>query len=405
MVKVINGVKNWASILDDNTRLQAEMLSRSEVICGHVALMPDAHVGMGATVGSVIPTKNAVIPAAIGVDIGCGMIAVNTGQSRDDLPEDMNGLHADVARSVPAGVGRGGAWSPNNRAYGQIGTRYAAWLRENPSSIRSEEIQDRNGSLTARASLQIGTLGSGNHFVEMGLDGDGVLWVVIHSGSRDVGNKLAMHHIEIAQNLCKTAGTKLEDRDLAYLVEGTPEFDNYIYDMEWAQRYALLNRKVMMDQVLGQLYRSTREVPEVTRINCHHNFTQRETHFGQDVWLTRKGAIYAGEDAPGVVPGSMATGIFITKGKGKGNLDSYQSSAHGAGRVRSRGAAKRELNLDGEDGLYNMMEGIAWNVEHAKGLMDEHPLAYKDIQQVMQDQADLCDSVGFIRPILNYKGA
>ena len=403
MVKVINGVKNWASILDDNTRLQAEMLSRSEVICGHVALMPDAHVGMGATVGSVIPTKNAVIPAAIGVDIGCGMIAVNTGQSRDDLPEDMNGLHADVARSVPAGVGRGGAWSPNNRAYGQIGTRYAAWLRENPSSIRSEEIQDRNGSLTARASLQIGTLGSGNHFVEMGLDGDGVLWVVIHSGSRDVGNKLAMHHIEIAQNLCKTAGTKLEDRDLAYLVEGTPEFDNYIYDMEWAQRYALLNRKVMMDQVLGQLYRSTREVPEVTRINCHHNFTQRETHFGQDVWLTRKGAIYAGEDAPGVVPGSMATGIFITKGKG--NLDSYQSSAHGAGRVRSRGAAKRELNLDGEDGLYNMMEGIAWNVEHAKGLMDEHPLAYKDIQQVMQDQADLCDSVGFIRPILNYKGA
>ena len=403
MVKVINGVKNWASILDDNTRLQAEMLSRSEAICGHVALMPDAHVGMGATVGSVIPTKNAVIPAAIGVDIGCGMIAVNTGQSRDDLPEDMNGLHADVARSVPAGVGRGGAWSPNNRAYGQIGTRYAAWLRENPSSIRSEEIQDRNGSLTARASLQIGTLGSGNHFVEMGLDGDGVLWVVIHSGSRDVGNKLAMHHIEIAQNLCKTAGTKLEDRDLAYLVEGTPEFDNYIYDMEWAQRYALLNRKVMMDQVLGQLYRSTREVPEVTRINCHHNFTQRETHFGQDVWLTRKGAIYAGEDAPGVVPGSMATGIFITKGKG--NLDSYQSSAHGAGRVRSRGAAKRELNLDGEDGLYNMMEGIAWNVEHAKGLMDEHPLAYKDIQQVMQDQADLCDSVGFIRPILNYKGA
>ena len=403
MVKVINGVKNWASILDDNTRLQAEMLSRSEVICGHVALMPDAHVGMGATVGSVIPTKNAVIPAAIGVDIGCGMIAVNTGQSRDDLPEDMNGLHADVARSVPAGVGRGGAWSPNNRAYGQIGTRYAAWLRENPSSIRSEEIQDRNGSLTARASLQIGTLGSGNHFVEMGLDGDGVLWVVIHSGSRGVGNKLAMHHIEIAQNLCKTAGTKLEDRDLAYLVEGTPEFDNYIYDMEWAQRYALLNREVMMDQVLGQLYRSTREVPEVTRINCHHNFTQRETHFGQDVWLTRKGAIYAGEDAPGVVPGSMATGIFITKGKG--NLDSYQSSAHGAGRVRSRGAAKRELNLDGEDGLYNMMEGIAWNVEHAKGLMDEHPLAYKDIQQVMQDQADLCDSVGFIRPILNYKGA
>ena len=403
MVEIINGVKNWASILDYNTRLQAEMLSRSGVICGHVALMPDAHVGMGATVGSVIPTKDAVIPAAIGVDIGCGMIAVHTGLSKDDLPGDLAGLHADVARSVPSGVGRQGAWSPDNKAYGQIRGRYAAWLRENPSSARMEEIQDRSGTLTARAGLQVGTLGSGNHFVEMGLDGAGDLWVVIHSGSRGVGNKLAMHHIEIAQTLCQAARIELEDKDLAYLVEGTPEFDNYIYDMEWAQKYALLNREVMMDQVLGQLYRSTRDIAEITRINCHHNFTQRETHFGQDVWLTRKGAIYAGENAPGVVPGSMATGIFITKGKG--NLDSYQSSAHGAGRVRSRGAAKRELNLDGVDGLYSMMEGIAWNVEHAQGLLDEHPLAYKDIEQVMRDQADLCEPVGFIRPMLNYKGA
>ena len=403
MVEIINGVKNWASILDDNTRLQAEMLSRSEVICGHVALMPDAHLGMGATVGSVIPTKGAIIPAAIGVDIGCGMIAVNTGLGRDDLPGDLSELHSNVARSVPSGVGRGGAWSANNKAYAQIGTRYAAWLQENPSSTRLEEISDRSGSLTERAGLQAGTLGSGNHFVEMGLDGDGALWVVIHSGSRGVGNKLAMHHIEIAQNLCKIKGVDLEDTDLAYLVQDTPEFDNYIYDMEWAQRYALLNREVMMDQVLSQLYRSVREIPEVTRINCHHNFTQRETHFGQDVWLTRKGAIYAGEGAPGVVPGSMATGIFITKGKG--DSDSYQSSAHGAGRVRSRSAARRDLNLDGEDGLNGMMEGIAWNSEHAKGLMDEHPLAYKDIQQVMRDQADLCEAVGFIRPVLNYKGA
>ena len=173
MVEVIKGVKNWASILDEKTRLQAEMLSRSDVICGHVALMPDAHLGMGATVGSVIPTKGAIIPAAIGVDIGCGMIAVNTGLSRDDLPEDLSSLHSDVSRSVPAGVGRGGAWSPNNRAYGQIGTRYAGWLAENPASNRFEEIRDRSGSLTERAGLQVGTLGSGNHFVEMGLDGEG----------------------------------------------------------------------------------------------------------------------------------------------------------------------------------------------------------------------------------------
>jgi len=300
-------------------------------------------------------------------------------------------------------VGRRSAWSPDNKAYGQIKGRYAAWLRENPSSARLEEIQDRSGTLTARAALQVGTLGSGNHFVEMGLDGASGLWVVIHSGSRGVGNRLAMHHIEVAQNLCRAARIELEDNDLAFLVQDTPEFDDYIYDMEWAQRYALLNREVMMDQVLAQLYRSARETPEITRINCHHNFTQRETHFGQDVWLTRKGAIYAGENAPGVVPGSMATGIFITKGKG--NADSYQSSAHGAGRSRSRGAARRELNLDGADGLYSLMNGIVWNVEHAKGLIDEHPLAYKDIQQVMQDQADLCEPVEFIRPILNYKGA
>ncbi len=403
MVEVINGVKNWASILDDNTKKQAEMLSRSEVICGHVALMPDAHIGMGATVGSVIPTKNAVIPAAIGVDIGCGMIAVNTGLSKEDLPQDLASLHADIDRSVPAGVGRGGAWGPDNKAYRLIGSRYAAWLQENPASARLEEIRDRSGSLTTRAGLQVGTLGSGNHFVEMGLDGDDALWVVIHSGSRGVGNRLAMHHIEIAQKLCQISGVNLEDKDLAFLVQDTPEFDDYIYDMEWAQRYALLNREVMMDQVLAQVYRSIRDAGEITRINCHHNFTQRETHFGQDVWLTRKGAIYAGEGAPGVVPGSMATGIFITSGKG--NPDSYLSSAHGAGRVRSRGAARRELKLDGEDGLYGMMDGITWNVEHAKGLIDEHPLAYKDIQQVMQDQADLCEAVGFIRPVLNYKGA
>ena len=377
-------VKNWASILDDNTRLQAEMLSRSQVMAGHVALMPDAHLGKGATVGSVIPTIGAVIPAAIGVDIGCGMIAVRT---TTELPQDLTPLHGEIARSVKSGWGKSGSWHDPRKGAQQ-------WVAEHAPS-------DRVKGMVESAILQLGTLGSGNHFIEVNKDEGDRTWVVIHSGSRGVGNKLAVRHINIAKELCKQDGVHLEDPDLAFLSEPSPEFDEYIEDMQWAQLYARFNREVMMDAVLDQLYRFAGG-EEVQRINCHHNFTQRERHFGRDVWLTRKGAIRAGDGELGVVPGSMAIGTYITEGLG--NPDSYLSSAHGAGRQMSRGQAKRTLSLEGVDGLYPLMQGIAWDHDNAQALLDEHPSAYKPLEEVMEDQKDLCRPIHRLRPVLNYKG-
>lgn len=379
-------VKNWASILDENTRRQAEMLSRSAVIAGHVALMPDAHLGMGATVGSVIPTEGAVIPAAVGVDIGCGMIAVETNLRAGQLPDSLHQLHDEISRSVPAGIGPGGGRREPSRPAG-------LWMVDHPGS-------DRVQGMAERACAQLGTLGSGNHFIEVCLDETDTVWVVIHSGSRGVGNRLAVEHIRVAKALCN--GVALEDKDLAYFQEGLPEFDAYIRDMLWAQDYALENREQMMDAVLNQLFRLTWG-KEVRRINCHHNFTQRETHFGRDVWLTRKGAIDASTGRPGVIPGSMGTRSYITEGLG--NPDSYNSSSHGAGRTRSRTAAKKELSIDGPGGLRDRMAGKAWNEAQAEKLLDEHPDAYKDIDQVMEDQQDLCRAVHVLHQVLNFKGA
>ena len=378
-------VKNWASILDDNTRHQAEMLSRSEIMAGHVALMPDAHFGRGATVGSVIPTIGGVIPAAVGVDIGCGMIAVRT---TTELAEDLAPLHIEISRSVKSGFGKVGTWQTPRKGA-------EAWFRNNPPSARVKDLK-----LVENAILQLGTLGSGNHFVEMNKDEKGQTWVVIHSGSRGVGNRLAGYHINIAKELCK-GDIKLEDRDLAFLSEPSSEFDEYIEDMQWAQRYARHNREMMMDAVLDQLYRFGGG-EEIERINCHHNFTELETHFGQTVWLTRKGAIRAGKGELGVVPGSMAIGTYITEGLG--NPESYYSSAHGAGRQMSRGQAKRTLSVDGVDGLYALMQDIAWDHDNARALLDEHPSAYKPLDEIMEDQKDLCRPVHKLRPVLNYKG-
>lgn len=379
-------VKNWARMLEENTRLQAEMLSRSPVVFKHVALMPDAHLGIGATVGSVIATKGAVIPAAVGVDIGCGMIAVETNIDGHPGYGEMQILHDKVANVIRAGVGARGSWDePRNAA--------DVWMGKHPPSDRVK------GELLTRAASQLGTLGSGNHFVEVCLDESDTVWVVIHSGSRGVGNRLATGHIKIAKDLCLDKG--LEHPDLSYFTEGTQQFDGYIEDVLWAQGYALANREVMMDAVLLELFAQFGG-NEVSRINCHHNFTQKETHYDEEVWLTRKGAIYAGVGAPGVIPGSMGTKSYITEGLG--DVSSYLSSSHGAGRQRSRGAAKRELSMDGEQGLLSYMEGTAWNADGAKALMDEHPLAYKDLDQVMEDQKDLTKPVHTLRAILNYKG-
>ena len=379
-------VKNWASNIDENTRVQAEMLSRSPVVFRHVALMPDAHLGIGATVGSVIATKGAVIPAAVGVDIGCGMIAVETSIDGHPGFSEMQILHGRVAKVIRAGVGARGSW-------GETRTTANIWMGNHRPSNRVK------GELLTRAASQLGTLGAGNHFVEVCLDERATVWVVIHSGSRGVGNRLATGHIKIAKDLCVDKG--LEHTDLSYFAEGSREFEEYIEDMLWVQDYALANREAMMDAVLLELFAQF-DGSELSRVNCHHNFTLKEKHYGEEVWLTRKGAIHAGVGVPGVIPGSMGTKSYITEGLGE--VSSYLSSSHGAGRQRSRGAAKRELSLDGEQGLLSFMEGKAWNADGAKALMDEHPLAYKDLDQVMKDQKDLTRPVHTLRAILNYKG-
>ena len=383
-----SNVKNWASILDENTRLQAEKLSRAPGVAGHVALMPDAHVGIGATIGSVIPTfEDTIIPAAVGVDIGCGMVAVRTDLTLEDLPRDMQPLVHQLSRSIPAGVGQN---------QGTIDRKAEEWFDANPIPDESvfEGGRRRREPMTVRAMRQLGTLGSGNHFVEVCLDEADSVWIVLHSGSRGVGNLIA----QIFINRAKSENTeKLEDPDLARLTGEA--FHAYVPMMEWAQTYAYTNREFMMDAALDDLERFVGGFEILDRINCHHNFAALEEHFGRRVWLTRKGAIKADVDDRGIIPGSMGAATYIVDGKG--NADSYNSSAHGAGRMYSRTQARREFTTDS---LSSMMEGKAWNKDNAKALLDEHPDAYKPIEQVMEDQKDLVSPAYLLRQIVNYKG-
>lgn len=388
--KVNEKLLSWGTDVEGGTLAQAAMASTMPFIKGHIALMPDAHIGKGATIGSVIPTEGAIIPAAVGVDIGCGMIAVETIFDASDLPEDLAALLSRVEQVVPAGVGQG-------HEHSLFGDN---WLRDNYNyNVDTDQ-------LAGRAVSQFGTLGSGNHFVEVCLDKDDNVWVVLHSGSRGVGNKLAMKHIAIAKGLMKEYFIKLPDPDLAYLVENTTEFDEYMADLMWAQAYALANREQMMDAVMTELvdaigYTDTYvNNVEERRINCHHNYTARENHMGRNMWITRKGAIRARENDYGVIPGSMGTNTFIVKGLG--NKASYDSSAHGAGRRMSRSQAKRDLTVES---LAEAMDGKMWLADKSQSLLDEHPDSYKDIHRVMADQADLVEVEVELHQVLNYKGA
>ena len=386
----IANVLCWASDVEDATLEQAAKASRLPFVEGHVALMPDAHVGIGATVGSVIPTRGAIIPSAVGVDIGCGMIAVETDLAAAQLPDDLDALHRRIAAVIPAGLGR--AHETSNWESGD--PRWAK-LPDPPERTDLWETKDRTG-----VRDQFGTLGSGNHFVEVCLDERDRVWVVLHSGSRGIGNKLAQRHIEAAKGVMRRYFIELEDPDLAYLVEGTPEFDAYISDMLWAQRYAMANREAMMDAALDQLFASIGTGAELRRINCYHNYTEMEHHHGKEVWLTRKGAIRARKGDLGVVPGSMGTSSYIVAGLG--SPASYNSCSHGAGRRLSRSQARRTLTVES---LTEQMGARAWDRDKAERLLDEHPDSYKDIDRVMADQADLAAVVHTLRQVLNYKGA
>jgi tRNA-splicing ligase RtcB len=393
MPEVIHDVISWATDLDPRAAEQAARTSRLPVVSGHVALMADAHVGLGATVGSVVPTEGAIIPACVGVDIGCGMAAVRTDLVAGDLPDDLQPLLAGIGTAIPAGVGRGHERRPTSGTADRRRRRADAWLdAHRPATV----LDDRLGR---KAHDQFGTLGSGNHFVEVSLDETDRVWVVLHSGSRGIGNQLAQSHISVARGVAKRMALGLEDPDLAYLLEGTPEFEHYVTDLVWAQDYAAQNRDVMVDALLDVVFAAVGKGRERERVNCHHNYSAVETHGGRELWITRKGAIRAGVGELGVIPGSMGTSTFIVEGLG--NPDSYESSSHGAGRRLSRTAARKQLT---PESLAERMGDRTWLSGRADNLVDEHPDAYKDIDRVMADQADLVKVRHTLRQVLNYKG-
>ena len=388
MEKITERLLNWASLIDEKTLDQAITTSKLPFIHPHLALMPDAHLGKGATVGSVIPTLGAIIPAAVGVDIGCGMIAVRTQFDRARLESaDLVELREQIERAIPLSAGH------QNRKI--VAT--AA-----PRIVELEELAEQRGFDPERYlkqwRLQLGSLGSGNHFIELSVDELDRVWMFLHSGSRGIGNRIAQHHIKVAQRLAKQWWIELPDPDLAYLVEGTPEFTRYIAELRWAQHFALLNREEMMDRVARQLGEVLGEtVAEQERINCHHNFTESEMHFGKRVWVSRKGAILADAGRPGLIPGSMGTASYVVSGLG--DPAALNSSPHGAGREYSRSAARRTFT---HEQLREAMAGIEYRDTDA--FIDEIPLAYKPIDRVMADAGDLVEIRHTLRQLVNVKG-
>jgi len=389
VIQVNKKLWSWASILDDQTLEQAVGTSKLPFIYPHVALMPDAHLGKGATVGSVIPTDRTIIPAAVGVDIGCGMIALRTQWKADELCDRGNlaELRTSIEHAIPLSAGN------YNRKISESALPRIADLESEANRIGL----DPDGYV-GHWRYMLGSLGSGNHFIEVSRDETDSVWLFLHSGSRGIGNKIAQHHIAVARDLAERWWLQLPDRDLAYLVEGTDEFDRYIADLLWAQQFALLNREEMMDRVVACVERFMDDaVVEEERINCHHNFTHRERHFKTDLWVSRKGAISAKSGEPGLIPGSMGTASYVVSGKG--NPLSLNSSPHGAGRVHSRSAARRQFSFDELDAA---MKGIEYR--RTSAFIDEIPAAYKDIDVVMRDSESLVEIRHTLRQLVNVKG-
>lgn len=381
------------STIEPQAVQQLHNIAGMPFVFNHLAVMPDCHLGKGATVGSVIATKGAIIPAAVGVDIGCGMIAVKTKFFAKDLPDDLEKLRNGIERRIPLSAGN------YNSEMQETAIPRFQYLLGKIKGAQTERIEKAG----PKFGLALGTLGSGNHFIEISLDENDQVWVVLHSGSRGVGNQLATHHIKIAQRLMDEFFIPLKDRDLAYLVESQPEFQDYIDDLLWAQEFARLNRDEMMDRVMKELsytfYKEDGHQAEIEleRINCHHNFTQKEHHMGSDVWLTRKGAIQMKMGQLGIIPGSMGTRSYIVSGLE--NVAAYHSAPHGAGRRFSRAEARKRFTLDD-------MEKAMVGISHRKSdeLIDEIPQAYKDIDDVMENSKELVSIVHTLRQVVNVKG-
>ena len=363
-------------------------------IHSHIAVMPDVHFGIGATVGSVIPTKGAIIPAAVGVDIGCGMMAVRTSLTANDLPDSLARLRGAIERNVPHGNGPGG----NHRETpASVSTAY----RDSELDVRYEKIIDKHPKASAKAqTAQLATLGGGNHFIEVCLDEEDRVWVMLHSGSRGSGNRIGQYFIERAREelLRRELGYHMPDKDLAFFMEGEPLFDDYVEAVGWAQDYARANREVMMERTLRALRDNLPKFKtDKSAVNCHHNYVAREHHFGADVLVTRKGAVRAGAGELGIIPGSMGAKSFIVRGKG--NADSFCTCSHGAGRAMSRTAAKQSFTLEDHR---KATEGVECRKD--AGVIDETPMAYKDIDAVMAAQADLVEIVHTLKQVVCIKG-
>lgn len=399
VIKVNDGnkrglVKHWTEGVDlgENTIEQAKQVSKMPFIFKHLALMPDCHLGKGATIGSVIPTKKAIIPAAVGVDLGCGMMACQLSITANDLPDSLKELRSLIEASVPVGKGQPGS-------HQEISTFSSdTW---NSLQIGFQRIIEKYPKLDSGINPinQIGTLGGGNHFIELCLDENDDVWIMLHSGSRGIGNKIGSLFITLAKEEMSKYYINLDDNDLAYLPEGTEYFDDYWLAVKWAQDYALKNREAMMKIVLDRVQYHMKISTMITEkaINCHHNYVAIENHFKQNVYVTRKGAIRARKGDLGIIPGSMGACSYIVRGLG--NEQSFHSCSHGAGRVMSRTEARKSFSI--EDHI-KATDGVECRKD--VDVIDETPAAYKDIDAVMLAQKDLVEPVHKLKQVLCVKG-
>lgn len=392
-------IKMWTKgvPVEDEARKQLENAARLPVVFKHVAAMPDVHLGIGATVGSVIPTIKAIIPAAVGVDIGCGMMAAKTTLRAEDLPDNLGPLRSAIEQAVPHGSvprhrGRDpGSWENPPVSVDQV------WATLADEFDLLCELHPRLANTNNRKHL--GTLGSGNHFIEICLDEAGFVWFMLHSGSRGVGNAIGTHFIELAKKDAELHQRNLPDKDLAYFEEGARYFGDYVRGVSWAQKFAMRNREVMMANLIATLRKVIAKPFEshVEAVNCHHNYVQQERHFGQDVFITRKGAVSARRGELGIIPGSMGARSYIVRGLG--NPESFESCSHGAGRVMSRTKAKKMFSV--EDHI-KATEGVECRKD--ANVVDEIPMAYKDIDAVMAAQQDLVEVVHTLKQVVCVKG-
>jgi tRNA-splicing ligase RtcB (3'-phosphate/5'-hydroxy nucleic acid ligase) len=385
-------IKSWTKgvIFETQARQQLENIAGLPFIHKWVAAMPDVHLGIGATVGSVIPTKGAIIPAAVGVDIGCGMMAQKTSLVASDLPDNLSQIRAQIERDIPVG---------DNFYKGDVpDASLAAWEKLDAGYVRIMEKHPKiHGSKKYR---QLGTLGGGNHFIELCLDEAGGVWVMLHSGSRGIGNALGRYFIELAKRDMENQLGSLPDRDLAYFKEGSRHFADYVEAVYWAQDFARLNRDIMMGRAIAALRRQKKLKPftlEERAVNCHHNYVELEHHYGADVFVTRKGAVRARHGDLGIIPGSMGAKSFIVRGKG--NPESFCSCSHGAGRAMSRTKAKEQISLEEHR---RATAGVECRKDAA--VIDESPAAYKDIDAVMAAQSDLVEIVHTLKQVVCVKG-